>query len=367
MKKNSIPVIYYHSVADHEKQHPWAFLSVRIGVFKAQMKLLKILGYNTCNWGEFYEHSQGIKHLPKKTVFIHFDDGFLDNWTVVYPIMEKYNFKYSILITPDFIEKSEEIRGFITKTKHNNEQDWWGYLSEGEVKKMSASGLVDFQCHGYTHTWFESSEEILDFYDGEKFLPHLNWNLNPELKPFWLTKMSDMKVPLGFPVFEYKKSLELQKAFILNEDFVKACLQNANEGKDTLRKIYESYKSTNKLGIWETTEESQTRFEKELVQTREYIASLTKQESDYIVFPGGGNQPNIIQLTKELGFKIVSKGKGLNFFNSKKYQMTRYAGFHDFKTLVFNGLLNVLFLYLQLLRGRGSKLVKMIIKRYQNV
>ena len=81
MKKSSIPIIYYHSVADHEKQHPWAFLSVRIDIFKSQMKMLKIFGYNTCNWREFYEHSQGIKSLPKKTVFIHFDDGFLDNWT----------------------------------------------------------------------------------------------------------------------------------------------------------------------------------------------------------------------------------------------------------------------------------------------
>ena len=178
MKKSSIPVIYYHSVADHEKQHPWAFLSVRIGVFKSQMKLLKIFGYNTCNWREFYEHSQGIKSLPKKTVFIHFDDGFLDNWTVVYPIMEKYNFKYSVLITPEFVEKNNKVRTFVNKTSEENKDLWWGYLSEGEVIKMSESGLVDFQCHGFTHTWYESSDKILNFFNGKDFTPHLKWNLN---------------------------------------------------------------------------------------------------------------------------------------------------------------------------------------------
>ena len=268
MRKNSIPVIYYHSVANHKKEHPWAFLSAKIGVFKAQMKLLSILGYNTCNWKEFYEHIHGLKPLPKKTVFIHFDDGFLDNWTVVFPIMEKYNFKYSVLITPDFIEKNKKVRKFITETNKNNEDEWLGYLSESEVKKMSVSGLVDFQCHGHTHTWFESSDKIIGFYDGKKLLPHLIWNLNPKLKPFWLTNLSNMKVPLGYPIFEYKKSLELQKAFIPNDDFIQECIQNAKNGKDKLRKIYNDYKSKNKLGKFETNEESQIRLEMELMQTK---------------------------------------------------------------------------------------------------
>ena len=153
--ESSIPVLYYHSVADHQLNNNWSFLSVSIGLFRAQMRLLKSLGYSTCHWNELDDHIQGKVRLPRKTVHIHFDDGFLDNWTVVYPIMEKLQLKFTVLLTPEFVEKSKQVRDFVEKTNLDNRESWWGYLSEAEVMHMSKSGLVDFQCHGYTHTWYE--------------------------------------------------------------------------------------------------------------------------------------------------------------------------------------------------------------------
>ena len=367
MKKSSIPVIYYHSVADHEKQHPWAFLSVRIGIFKSQMKLLKIFGYNTCNWREFYEHSQGIKSLPKKTVFIHFDDGFLDNWTVVYPIMEKYNFKYSVLITPDFVEKNNKVRTFVNKTSEENKDLWWGYLSEGEVIKMSESGLVDFQCHGFTHTWYESSDKILNFFNGKDFTPHLKWNLNPDDKPFWLKKYNEMHVPNGYPIFEFKKSLELNQVFYPNYKFINDCvLEVKNNGydKEQLLSIYNLYKNKNNLGQFETKIQAKNRLYKELLETRDYIENLTGKDSSYIVFPGGGVNKEVRQFLKDNKFKLTSKGNQLNGFNTKLFQVSRLAGFVDLKLGGFiNSLANIPLLYLQILRGQGKYFLNKLIKR----
>lgn len=349
----SIPVIYYHSVADHDKPHPWAFLSVSPRVFKLQMALLRALGYTTCNWQEFYDHIQGLKPLPRKTVFIHFDDGFLDNWTVVYPIMKRHNFKFSILLTAEFVEKSEAIRGFVTHTNSTNEEGWWGYLSEGEIRKMSTTGLVDFQCHGFTHTWLESSKKIIGFYGPETFYPHLNWNLHPELKPEWLRRFSEMTVPDGYPIFEHKKSLELQTAFIPNEDFIQECIEHAEEGCAKLADIYEKYKRQNMLGVFESTEQSKKRMHRELTQTRKYLAELTGTEPRFLVFPGGGNSGDVEELCRDQGYKMISKGNTPNAFNSKNYRVTRYAGFHDFKLPLLNEVLNILLLYTQLGRGRG--------------
>ena len=214
MSKHNIPILYYHSVANHQSKKYWSFLSVDILTFKLQIKLLFLLGYKSCNWKELYEHINGINLLPKKTVMFHFDDGFLDNWTVVFPIMKKYNFKYSVLITPEFVQEGE-VRPFVEQTSEHNKENWWGYLNKKEIKKMTDSNLVDFQAHGYTHTWYESSQELIDIYDENNFFPHIPWNIQPEKKAYWL--LDPFKAPVGYPVFEYKKSLELEKRYYTNK------------------------------------------------------------------------------------------------------------------------------------------------------
>ena len=146
----AIPVIYYHSVADHHGPNRWSFLSCPIAIFERQMRFLSRKGYYTCTWVELEEHLRGERRLPKKTVHLHFDDGFLDNWTVVHPIMMKLNLKYSVLLTPEFIQDGP-VRAFTPETHTRPMEDWWGYLSKDEILEMNGSGLVDFQAHGYSH------------------------------------------------------------------------------------------------------------------------------------------------------------------------------------------------------------------------
>src|SRR5690606_38653640 len=130
--KTGIPILYYHSIADHEKKNEWSFLSISISLFNKQMDYLYRNGYYTCDWKELDDHIKGIKKLPDKTVMFHFDDGFLDNWSVVFPIMKEKNFKYSIVVTPEFIQKGNQTRPFLKETKLISQNEWWGYLNEAE-------------------------------------------------------------------------------------------------------------------------------------------------------------------------------------------------------------------------------------------
>lgn len=366
LNKSGIPVLYYHSIADHSAKNNWSFLSIGIDLFKKQIDYLYKNGYNTCNWKELDDHLSGKKALPDKTVMFHFDDGFLDNWSVVFPIMEKVGFKYSIVITPDFIQDGE-VRPFVTETTDENKENWWGYLNKKEIKKMSDSNLVDFQAHGYTHTWYPSSENIIDIYDGANFFPHLAWNLEPDKKAYWLLK--DFQAPVGYPVFEYKKSLELENRFIVNEEFISSILLAYDAAKSKsdnmeqyqlIRKEYED-KDKGMLGRYETEEESYQRLMKELRTTREFISAITEKPVEYLVFPGGGSSKKVLDLAKEAGYKLVSKGKELNTFGSNIYQIERYSGVYTFPKNI-NEALNIYFLRLQIARAKGNKWVNRLFK-----
>ncbi|WP_417873717.1 polysaccharide deacetylase family protein [Xanthomarina gelatinilytica] len=361
---NGIPILYYHSIADHPKESQWSFLSIGIKLFKKQINYLKKKGYYACNWDELYGHIQGVKQLPEKTVMFHFDDGFLDNWSVVFPIMENANFKYSIVVTPDFIQEGE-VRPFVTQTNEDNKKDWWGYLNKKEMKLMSESGLVDFQAHGFTHTWYESSDSLIDVNDGNTFYPHLLWNNSPEIKPYWLTK--PISIAFGFPIFEFKKSLELDKRFIVNDIFVEEAINlfdtKKSKGENLLeiQRLRDEYIKRNALGRYESKEESHSRLMKELKGARLFIENIINKPVEYVVFPGGGNSEKVKELAREAGYKLISKGTRPNAFNSKIYQVERYSAAYGFPAIFFNEL-NLLFLKLQLARANGNKLVNQVFK-----
>ena len=372
MQNNSIPVIYYHSVANHNKIRPWSFLTCDIKTFELQMKYLHKLGYTTCNWEELDNHMLGKKQLSKKCIHIQFDDGFLDNWTVVFPLMKRLNFKFSIVVTPEFIEKHPP-RKFSKDTNESNIEEWWGYLSEEELIEMENSGLVDIQAHGYTHTWYETSDKIIDLYDGTQILPWLHWNNNIEKKPRWLTNGCLENIPHGYPIFENEKSLSNLKAYKVNPVFIKESISLYNkdlskeENLKNINNLKNIYFNKNELGDYETEKETQERLKKELLGTRESLKKILIKDINYLVWPGGGNNKQVQELAYKYGFIVISKGTELNSFNSQNRMISRVAAYHKFKPKVLNSYLNVLFIHLQILRANGNSLIDGTIKSIKKI
>ncbi len=45
---------------------------------------------------------------------------------------------------------------------------------------MESSGLVDIQAHGYSHSWYPISDEIVNIYTQKEVVPWLYWNREPD-------------------------------------------------------------------------------------------------------------------------------------------------------------------------------------------
>lgn len=361
-KINAIPVVYYHSVGTHKEKKNWSFLSCDLKTFTLQMKFLAKMDYKTCHWNELENHLNGTQKLPKRTIHIQFDDGFLDNWTVVFPIMKTYGLKFSIVVSPEFIGKNK-IRPFCSNPNEDNLSDWWGYLSKDELVEMERSGLVDIQAHGYSHTWYPVSDQIEDVFDGSQISPWIFWNENTEDKVDWLLNDNIKTYKLGFPMFKNEKSLSNLKAFIPNEEFILESINiynlknNTRENLIQVQRLADKYRINNNLGRYETNEEALERLKKELLGTRVYLSKLLNKPIDYLVWPGGGNNEFVQQLAFECGYRLISKGKKLNSFNSRNKKISRVAAYKEFKPKIISSYLNVVFLQLQILRASGNAII----------
>ena len=82
---------------------------------------------------ELTKHSHGGFLGEYSEYYITFDDGYEDNYTNAFPLLQKYNVKATIFVVTSLIGKD-------------------GYCSAEQLYEMAHSGLVSVQSHGVSHT-----------------------------------------------------------------------------------------------------------------------------------------------------------------------------------------------------------------------
>jgi peptidoglycan/xylan/chitin deacetylase (PgdA/CDA1 family) len=127
-EENYLPTLMYHQIVDggHDNN------VTSPATFESQLKALKDAGYYTVTPAEAYEILTTNKKPAQKMVWLTFDDGAIDFYNTVYPLLKKYNMKAtSFLVTGEMTEAS--------------------HFSVAQMKEMAQSGLVSFESHTQNH------------------------------------------------------------------------------------------------------------------------------------------------------------------------------------------------------------------------
>ena len=90
------PVVMYHAVSDQTWGLEGLFLSQ--SHMEAQLKYLTENGYDPI----FFSYLPHIDQY-RKPVILTFDDGYNNNYTDLYPLLQKYNVKATIFVIPSSV------------------------------------------------------------------------------------------------------------------------------------------------------------------------------------------------------------------------------------------------------------------------
>lgn len=154
LSKVAIPVLMYHSINTNDPNNN---LIIPPEQFKAQMQYLKDNGFNTISLTELYSALTTGKNIPKKSVAITFDDGYVDNYTYAYPILKSLGFKATIFMITDAVDK------------HRN------FLTSSMLKEMSANN-ISIQSHTFHHLELDKlsyAQQLEELKDSKDFLDNL--------------------------------------------------------------------------------------------------------------------------------------------------------------------------------------------------
>lgn len=142
-----VPVLTYHYIGGNPNEEDKARddLSVTPDKFDEQLGYLQSNGYTPITLDELHAALSGQSTLPNKPVVITFDDGYVDLFVNAFPILQKYNFKFTVFIPTGLMNQ-----GF--------------YLSWDQLSQMKESGLISIQSHGVNHVNFTNlTQDILMF------------------------------------------------------------------------------------------------------------------------------------------------------------------------------------------------------------
>lgn len=135
MRQMRVPVLMYHyiSVAPPDADAVRLDLSVTPQAFDEQMLFLNSNGYHAVHVRDVVEHLLHGAPLPEKPIVLTFDDGYADNFTAAFPILEKYGMTATFYVIAKFTEDQRP-----------------GYATWGQLREMANAGM-EIGSHSIDH------------------------------------------------------------------------------------------------------------------------------------------------------------------------------------------------------------------------
>ena len=299
----AIPVVMYHTVGRTMPDWNWSFLTVPFKVFENQLKWLVKAGYTTIDLDELHAHVSGDQILAKPAVVLTFDDGYLDTWTHVAPLLSRYGLKATVFVNPDFVDPRDIVRPTLhdvwAGTCTERDLEVRGFMSWPELRQLTEQGPICVQSHAMTHTWYPVGDKIIDFHHPGDDYYWLDWNRYPERKPFYLLDPQKSAVAWGTPVYEHAKSLQSPRFFPdpREAEHLVALVEQLGGEKffrqsDWRQILYDEVQEHRRNGAdtgrRETEEECIERYRYELGEAKRIIEKQLGVVTDFLCWPGGG-------------------------------------------------------------------------------
>lgn len=130
-----VPILMYHMVDTDVPPRDLITLHLTViaPAFEAQLKLLRGAGYRPLSLDDVWGGLNG-RTPPPRGIVLTFDDGYLDNYTVAFPILKKYGWTGTFFV--------------VTSTIGTR-----GHMTKAQLDEMSRAGMA-IESHGQHHIDF---------------------------------------------------------------------------------------------------------------------------------------------------------------------------------------------------------------------
>ncbi|MGL5981966.1 MAG: polysaccharide deacetylase family protein [Cetobacterium sp.] len=141
--KKEIPILMYHQFVEKKLQNGKIHTYVTQKQFDFQLRILKFLGYETITFMDLKKI--GLENrFKKKYIILTVDDGYLNNYEFMLPILKKHKMKAVVYLVEGIKYNKWDVEKF-------GENERLPIMETKMVQELIESQLVEIGGHTYTH------------------------------------------------------------------------------------------------------------------------------------------------------------------------------------------------------------------------
>jgi peptidoglycan/xylan/chitin deacetylase (PgdA/CDA1 family) len=236
-----LPILMYHSVTTEISKS--VGLTISAENLEVQFRYLQENGYTSLHFSDL-QQLKSQADFPKKAVIITFDDVYVNQLELAYPLLQKYGLKACFYIPFQYV-------GGVDEWNTGTEE----IMSVAQLKSMDET-TIELGLHSFAHKKYnELSEEAIeeDFEKCKQFIINNALNVsnvlaypygkfprkNPEQKGFF-DILHQNKVAFGLRIgnrvnrYPFKNKYEVQRLDIKGEDSLRKFTSKLKRGKSWL-------------------------------------------------------------------------------------------------------------------------------------
>jgi peptidoglycan/xylan/chitin deacetylase (PgdA/CDA1 family)/UDP-N-acetylglucosamine:LPS N-acetylglucosamine transferase len=144
--RKEMPVIMYHRFIKDDSEKGVHGTYLHIDMFEKHLKLLKRMGFETLTFEDLNERGVISRlRVGKRYIVITVDDGYVDNLTMMLPLLQKYGFKAVV-----YVVTGENFNRWDVEVNDNPEKKVL-LMNADQLKLLSDSGVIEIGGHTMTH------------------------------------------------------------------------------------------------------------------------------------------------------------------------------------------------------------------------
>ena len=235
---SKLPILMYHSVSENLQESQG--LTIAASKLEEQFAYLKENGYQSLHFKDLQE-LKGPTDFPKKAVIITFDDVYVNQLELAYPLLKKYGLKACFYVPFQYINK--------TDSWNTNQEP---IMSVAQLKSLD-SDFIELGLHSFAHKKYidMSAEDIQsDFDTCKKFIvennlkvhntlayPYGKYPRKGEEQQTFFNMLNQNQIAYGLRIgnrvntFPFKNNYEIQRLDIKGEDSLATFKRKLKYGK----------------------------------------------------------------------------------------------------------------------------------------
>ena len=312
----SLPVAMYHYISSWPNP-----IAVNPDVFEAHLEAMTRAGYRGVGLDEAETYLRDGHELPKGSVLLTFDDGFLDNFVNAWPLLEKHGHKGVVFTVTNKIVNEDMPRPSLKDV-------WSGFLGMDELPQVNApfrrtgegvrvrrdlffswkearlmedSGVMAMGAHTHTHRSVFATPEY-----GNLFTPGARRRTFDRL---------DHEVLYGLPDFKRGPAMA-HEAFLPSKELYDLVRETVPQDYDGAKTFFEDAGNAQsiqnairqipleRMGRMETAEEFRERLHTDLSACKQIMERELGREVVSLAWPWGTFSAEALDIAKGLGFSV---------------------------------------------------------------